>query len=146
MRLCVPVAVMMACFISNQALAQTKAPAKKTASSSASKSSIAAGKAVYMQYCVSCHQPDGGGVQNMNPPLIKTSYVLGPKSKLISVVLNGLSRQEIDGETYTNVMAPFSNLTDQQIADVLTFVRKSFGNKASAVTPADVKAARAVKK
>jgi mono/diheme cytochrome c family protein len=61
-------------------------------------------------------------------------------------VLNGLSRQEIEGETYTNVMAPFSSvLNDQQMADVLTYIRKSFGNKASAVTPAEVKTARGAK-
>src|SRR4051794_18580273 len=124
MRLKVPVAVMLTFMISCQALAQTKAPAKKTTNTSTtSKSGVAAGKAVYMQYCVSCHQPDGGGVQNMNPPLIKTSYVLGPKPKLISILLNGLSRQEIEGETYTNVMAPFSSvLNDQQVADVLTYI------------------------
>ncbi|HWJ30414.1 MAG TPA: cytochrome c [Flavisolibacter sp.] len=146
MRLSVYAAVLAGCFVASTAMGQTKAPAKKTtsASSATSKSSVAAGKEVYMKYCVSCHQPDGGGVQNMNPPLIKTSYVLGSKQKLITIILNGLSRQEIEGETYTNVMAPFaSQLTDQQIADVLTYIRKSFGNKASAVTPSEVKVTRA---
>jgi mono/diheme cytochrome c family protein len=53
---------------------------------------------------------------------------------------------EINGETYHNVMAPHSDLTDQQIADVLTYVRNSFGNKATAVTEAEVKAIRAKNK
>ncbi len=109
------------------------------------KTSIAAGKLVYTQYCLSCHMTDGGGVQNMNPPLIKTSFINGDKFKLVSVVLNGMSRQEIDGETYNNVMAPFNFLTDKEIADVLTYVRNSFGNKKSAVTVADVKKVRAKK-
>ena len=78
----------------------------------------------------------------MNPPLTKTSWVLGNKSRIISVVLNGLSRQKIDGETYTNVMPGYNFLNDKQVADLLTFVRNSFGNKASAVTPAEVKATR----
>jgi mono/diheme cytochrome c family protein len=81
----------------------------------------------------------------MNPPLTKTSWVLGNKSRLISVVLNGLSRQKIDGETYTNVMPGYNFLNDKQVADLLTFVRNSFGNKASAVTHAEVKATRGKK-
>ena len=53
-----------------------------------------------------------------------------------------MSRQEIDGETYTNAMASFSFLNDKQIADVLTFIRNSFHNKASAVSPDEVKVVR----
>jgi mono/diheme cytochrome c family protein len=79
----------------------------------------------------------------MNPPLIKTSYVNGDKSRLISVILKGLGRQPIDGETYTNVMAPYNILNDRQIADLLTFIRSSFHNKASAVSADEVKAVRA---
>ena len=100
------------------------------------------GKIVYDTYCLACHMQDGGGAPRMNPPLIKTSFVLGDKKKLISIVMNGLSGVEVEGEDYSNVMAPHNFLTDQQIADVLTYVRNSFGNKASAVTVAEVKAAR----
>lgn len=101
------------------------------------------GKKVYTQYCVSCHQADGGGVPGLNPPLEKISYVLGSKSKLISVLLKGMnSHEEIDGETYSNSMPPFPFLTDQQISDVLTYIRNSFGNKATAITPGDVKSIR----
>lgn len=83
----------------------------------------------------------------MNPPLIKTVYVLGDKKRLVGIVLNGMDEPlEIDGETYSNVMAPHEFLKDQEIADVLTYVRNSFGNKASAVTAAEVKAIRAEKK
>lgn len=53
---------------------------------------------------------------------------------------------EIDGETFHNNMPPMAHLTDQQIADVLSYVRNSFGNKASLVTTAEVKAERAKKK
>ncbi|MFT3823878.1 MAG: cytochrome c [Chitinophagaceae bacterium] len=140
-------------------LAQTKnPPAKKTttqakpapaqakpAAAGTLQATIAEGKKVYMQTCVSCHQLDGGGVQNMTPPLIKTSYVLGDKIKLAGIVLNGMSNVEIDEESYHNVMPPMNYLTDKQIADVLTYVRNSFGNKASAVTEKEVKAARVKK-
>ena len=102
------------------------------------------GKKVYTQYCMACHQVDGSGVPGLNPPLERTSHVLGSKTKLIRIILKGMNtHEEIDGEIYTNIMAPHDHLTDQQIADVLTFVRNSFGNKAIAITPGDVKYVRA---
>jgi len=111
------------------------------------KTSIANGQAVFTKYCVTCHQADGLGVPRMNPPLVKTTYVLGDKSKLIKIVLNGFNEDvEINGETYSNTMAAHDFLKDQEIADVLTYVRNSFGNKASAVTVAQVKVTRATNK
>ena len=108
------------------------------------KATMERGKKVYTLHCVSCHQPDGGGVAGLNPPLERTSYVLGSKTKLIRIVLKGMNtHEEIDGEIYNNTMAPLNYLTDQQISDVLTYIRNSFGNKASAVTPGDVKYVRA---
>lgn len=119
--------------------AQTKKPAGQ--------SPAQRGKKIYQQYCLTCHQVDGGGVPHMNPPLIKTSYVLGDKHALIQVILNGMQASvPIDDEYYSNNMPPHNFLKDQEIADVLTFVRSSFGNKASAVTVADVKKSREVKK
>ncbi|MFD1255517.1 c-type cytochrome [Mucilaginibacter terrae] len=104
------------------------------------------GKALYAQYCLSCHMVDGYGVQNLNPPLIKTTYVLGDKVRLTKILLNGFSeRVEIEGEMYNNVMPSFNYLSNQQIADVLTYVRSNFGNKASAVTVAEVTKIRAGK-
>jgi len=101
------------------------------------------GKKVYDQYCITCHQADGGGVPGLNPPLEKTNYVLGGKTKLIRIILKGSKNSvEIDGETYTNAMAPLDYLTNQQISDVLTYIRNSFGNKAIVVTPGDVKYVR----
>lgn len=102
------------------------------------------GKKIYNTYCVSCHQSDGGGVPGLNPPIQKTNWVLGSKTKLITVILKGMNtHEEIDGEEYSNVMAPFNFLKDQEISDLLTYVRNSFGNKASAVTVGDVKYVRA---
>lgn len=104
-----------------------------------------AGKGIYEKYCLTCHQADGGGVPNMNPPLIKTSYVLGDRSRLIKVVLNGFSESvDIDGESYSNVMPAHDFLKDQEIAAVLTYVRKNFTNKATAISAAQVKAVRAI--
>ena len=128
------------------AVAQTKKkPAAKaaTAGINEQQSSIR-GEAVYRTFCLACHQADGSGVSGLNPPLTKNDWVLGPKSRLIEQVLQGSQgKVEIDGETFHNNMPPMAQLTDQQIADVITYVRKSFGNKASAATPAEVKAIRA---
>ena len=140
------------------AVAQAKKPrqAKKTvAAKSKAKATIAKpttskqrGAVVYKTYCVTCHQVDGGGVQHLNPPLAEASAVVGnDKAKIIKIVLNGMtSKEEIDGEVYGNNMAPHNFLNDQQVADVLTFVRSNFGNKASAVTVAEVKKVRAAGK
>ncbi len=111
------------------------------------KASIDRGEKVYTKVCLSCHMVDGGGVPHMNPPLTQTSYILGDKAKIIDIVLHGLTiREPIDDEYYSNNMAPHTDLTDQEIADVLTYVRNSFGNKASAVSVAEVKAVRSKKK
>ena len=107
------------------------------------KDSMERGKKVYDQYCMPCHMPDGSGVPRLNPPLIKTTYVIGEKKRFIEIVLKGFDEQvEIEGDYYTNVMAPHDFLTDEQVADVVTYVRNSFGNKASIATPAEVKAVR----
>jgi mono/diheme cytochrome c family protein len=108
------------------------------------KASVQRGKKVYEEYCLSCHQPDGKGMQGMNPPLTKTKQVLGNKTQLINIILVGLDEElVINGVSYLNPMPSQPHLKDQEIADVLTYVRNSFGNKASLVTTAEVKAARA---
>ena len=120
----------------------------KNSSSAATRHEIAYqslkdGEAVYKKYCISCHQADGGGVPHMAPPLIQTKYVLGDKVALAKIVLNGLKGVEINGQTYNNPMPPLGTvLKDKEIADVLSYVRNSFGNKASKVLPSEVKEAR----
>ena len=107
------------------------------------KASIERCKKVYENTCLACHQVNGGGVPGMNPPLKKTKWVLGDKKTLVGIVLNGLDKEiEVNDETYSNTMPSFAMLSDKEIADVLTFVRNSFGNKASQVTEADVKKLR----
>jgi mono/diheme cytochrome c family protein len=140
------------CFLSafiDQLSAQNK-PVKSNTNqktSASSSASINNGKIVYTQHCLSCHMADGGGVPNMNPPLVKTSYVLGDRKRIIKVVLNGFTQNvDIDGESYSNNMPPQNFLKDQEIADVLTYVRNSFGNKAAAVKVAEVKAVRSTNK
>jgi mono/diheme cytochrome c family protein len=124
-------------------LASTKLGVAQTASL---KASIEKGKTVYVQRCMVCHQQDGGGVPHLNPPLDGASTVKGKdKSRLITILLKGMTdRVEIDGEYYSNNMASNADLSDQEIADVLNYIRNSWTNKtATPVTNAEVKLVRA---
>jgi mono/diheme cytochrome c family protein/glucose/arabinose dehydrogenase len=107
------------------------------------------GKELYQQdgYCVTCHQPDGNGLTASGfPPLSGTEWVLGSQDRLIKLVLHGMMGPiEIKGKEYPgNVpMTPFGGLmTDEEIAAVLTYVRNSFTNRASVVTPEKVREIR----
>jgi mono/diheme cytochrome c family protein len=106
--------------------------------------SVARGKTVYLQRCMVCHQADGGGVPKLNAPLDGSSAVNGTDvAKLIKYIVKGFAdRVEIDGELYSNAMPAAADLTDQQIADVLTFIRSNWSNKAGPVTSLQVKQTR----
>ena len=126
-------------------LAQTKP--KRGSQGGVDKASVERGMKIYETYCLACHQADGSGVPRLNPPLIKTKWVLGDKKQLITVILKGMDEPiEVDGEDYNNVMASHAFLKDQEVADVLTYIRNSFGNKGSGVTAAEVKGVRVLLK
>lgn len=127
------------------ASAQTKKPAAKGTAPSAVV--MERGKVVYTTNCLPCHQEDGSGVPHLNPPLTPNDWVAGAKPRLINLVLHGSQGQVvIDGDRWSNSMPANTHLTDAQIADVLTYVRHSFGNNAGAISAAEVKAERAKKK
>lgn len=130
-----------------QTVPKKQLPAKKPAAvtSAGLAASVNRGKTIYLERCLACHQVDGGGVPHLNPPLDGASGVLGKdKARLIRIVLKGLDeRVELDGEYYSNNMAAHADLSNQQIADVLTYVRNSWSNKAGAVIAAEVKMVRA---
>jgi mono/diheme cytochrome c family protein len=98
------------------------------------------GKQIYEQTCLPCHQADAGGVPGMTPPLRKSPYVQGAPARLIGIVLQGLTNGvEIDGDTYTNPMPPFgATLKDEDIADVLSYLRSHFGNRAGPISKPQV--------
>lgn len=98
-------------------------------------------------YCATCHQVNGKGLTSSGfPPLSNSKWVTGNEERLIKIVLKGLmGPMEINGIKYDGQvpMTPFGGLmNDQEIAAVLTYVRNSFGNKASVITPAQVKSVR----
>lgn len=104
------------------------------------------GKAVYNKYCLTCHQADGTGVPGMHPPLTPGSWVGNDPKELIAIMMKGLSGKiEVNGETYKNFMPSHAQLTDEEIADVLTYIRTSFGNNFEPVTADMVKTVRSGK-
>jgi mono/diheme cytochrome c family protein len=102
------------------------------------------GENLFLKYCMPCHQTDGSGVPGMYPPLINSPVVnSGNKDELIKVLLNGLKGPiEVHGKKYNQQMPSQSFLKDEEIAENINYVSKSFENKGPAVTPADVKALR----
>ena len=108
------------------------------------KESIKRGKEVYTLYCQNCHMEDGNGMPGVNPPLAKADYLKKPAKTLINVILKGQSGEVVvNGKKYNVPMPAQEYLTDMQIADVLNYIKNSWGNKIpGAVTPAMVKALR----
>jgi len=103
-----------------------------------------AGATLYETYCVACHQRDGKGDGSRFPPVAATRWVSGDPGRLIGVVLNGLQGEvQVEGQTFNGVMPPHAFLTDDQVAQLLTFLRQNFGNYAGGIKPGDVAEIRA---
>jgi mono/diheme cytochrome c family protein len=102
------------------------------------------GKAVYTKNCSSCHQANGQGLSTTFPPLAKNSLVTGDPKKVIGVVLHGLNGKiTVNGKTYNgNMPAWKGQLSNAEIAAVITYIRSAWGNKASKVTEQDVAAVK----
>jgi len=98
------------------------------------------GKKIYETRCLVCHQADGGGVPNMNAPLDGASNVVGNDiARMVKIIRGGYNeRVALDGYYYSNAMTANPDLKDQDIADVLSYIRNTWSNKASKVTLAQV--------
>jgi len=104
--------------------------------------SMKRGKEVYTLHCQNCHMENGQGMEGVNPPVAKTTYLKDTK-KNIGIILNGQTGEVIvNGKKYNAIMNPLNYLDDKEIADVLNYVRNSWGNKYPIVTPAQVKTER----
>lgn len=124
--------------------ASTTTTTTKTMTSMAGGASAAAGMKVFTTNCSSCHQANGKGQPGVFPPLAGNAVVTGPADKVITIVKNGLSGKiTVNGSTYNGQMPAWKGtLSDSDIASVVTYIRSSWGNKASAVTPAQVTATK----
>jgi len=120
-----------------------EALAEHKAEMAAGGSGGAGGVADYMAACAACHQDTGAGLAGVFPPLAGSEHVTDA-NKAIDIVLNGLIGPiTVKGTQYDGVMPPMRQLSDEQIAGILTYVRGSWGNSAGAVSAADVAAVRA---
>ena len=107
---------------------------------------VTAGQELYNIYCISCHQGDGKGAKGRFPSLVGTDWVTGDKKRLINVLLNGLEGEIIvNGETWNGYMPQHSFLNDQQITDILNYIRTNFGNKATEIDTDEVRSLRGKK-
>ena len=134
-----------------------KEPGTAGADSSAGSTTVAAagtaqtsGAEIY-QRCVSCHQANGEGTTGTFPPLAGSEYATAANVDVpINILLRGMQGPvTVKGVTYNGLMPPYGlgiEMTDEEVAAVLTHVRSSWGNSASAITPQQVAAVRASKK
>jgi mono/diheme cytochrome c family protein len=103
----------------------------------------APGQLLYNKHCLSCHQADGGGVPNMQPAIAGGTWVKGDARALAMFVMSGgfdsASRKDSD---VGNVMPPFRQLADADLAAILTYIRQKFGEGGSSVSASDVAEAR----
>jgi mono/diheme cytochrome c family protein len=101
------------------------------------------GAALYNTHCLPCHQADGNGVPGMYPSIRKSDWVNGDTDKLIGIVLFGMTGEiQVHGEMFNSVMAPLPHLSDEEVANILTFIRKTYENEGPEVTPGQVKQVR----
>jgi mono/diheme cytochrome c family protein len=102
------------------------------------------GAAVYAGTCAACHQASGEGAPGLFPPLAGSQWVTGDAGRLARLVLHGLSGPiTVRGVEYTGQMPPWRQLSDAELAAVLTHVRTSWGNAGSPVTADEVARERA---
>ena len=97
------------------------------------------GKTIYATLCAACHQPHGFGLDGLAPPLVDSEWVLGKPEVLARIVMHGLAGPvKVSGRTYNLAMPPLPQLTDEDIAGVLTYIRREWEHTASAVETASV--------
>ena len=101
------------------------------------------GKKTYDRVCSPCHSADAKGIPTFSPALSGSKIVLGPSNKLIRVLLKGSAElKNYPGRNNKNEMPAQADLKDRRIANLLTYIRNNFGNKAPAITADEVKAER----
>ncbi|MEB2781734.1 copper-containing nitrite reductase [Algoriphagus sp. C2-6-M1] len=103
---------------------------------------IELGKQMYARTCQACHQEQGQGIPNAFPPLANADYLNEDVERAINIVLHGKTGEiTVNGKTYNSVMTA-QTLTDEQVANVLTYVYSSWGNSGAVVTPTMVTKAK----
>jgi nitrite reductase (NO-forming) len=119
-------------------------PAPATGGPVTKEQQTSSGAQVFARTCAACHQPTGQGLPNVFPPLAGSDFLMADEARSIGIVLGGLTGPvTVNGRSYSNVMPSHAFLSDQELADVLTFVRNAWGNQGDAVSKDQVAARRA---
>ncbi|MCH8044597.1 MAG: cytochrome c [Planctomycetes bacterium] len=101
------------------------------------------GQELFENSCAACHQTSGWGEEGVAPPLVQSPWVLGPESRMVRIVLHGVRGPiNVNGRTYNLEMEFPSDFSDQDLADVLTYVRKAWGNDGRRIDEATVRGIR----
>ena len=104
---------------------------------------MAAGEKGYKTHCQACHQADGSGLPGAFPPLADNGNIMGNAEYVIENVLAGRQGElTVNGVTYNGVMPAMSYLSDQDVADIVTYVLNSWGNDGATITADQVAAQR----
>ncbi|MCG2583826.1 copper-containing nitrite reductase [Massilia sp. TS11] len=124
--------------------AVTKATAAAASGALSVQDQVLAGKALFAGTCSVCHQANGAGLPGVFPPLAKSDYVNADPKRTIGVVLRGLNgKVKVNGTEYNSTMPPMNQLNDDEVANILTYVLNSWGNKGGQIKASEVKAERA---
>jgi mono/diheme cytochrome c family protein len=103
----------------------------------------AAGQLLFSQTCANCHQPSGLGMDGVAPPLVDSEWVLGPQDRVCRIVLHGLHGPVTVGRKTVDMEMPaLGTFTDEQIASVLTYIRREWGHEGSPVEVSEVEKVR----
>ena len=109
-------------------VADGRAP-RSAGDADASSEQVEAGKALFAGTCSACHQANGEGMAGVFPPLAKSDYLAADPKRVVGVVLHGLTGPvKVNGKDYNSVMPPMSQLTDDEVANISTYVLNSWGN------------------
>jgi mono/diheme cytochrome c family protein len=102
------------------------------------------GKTLYSTICVACHQPNGQGMAGLAPPLINNEWTLGPTDRLVRIVTQGLTGPiEVAGTKWQLEMPGLPIFSDEEVAGILTYIRREWEHTASPVDPGFVTSVRA---
>ncbi|MFO1273313.1 MAG: copper-containing nitrite reductase [Rubrivivax sp.] len=124
--------------------AVTKAAENAQAGALTQEDQVQAGQALFAGTCSVCHQANGAGLPGVFPPLAKSDYLAADPKRAMRVVLHGFSgKVTVNGQEYNSVMPPMNQLTDDEVANILTYVLNSWGNPGGRITKEEVKAERA---
>ncbi len=104
---------------------------------------IQAGQALFAGTCSTCHQPDGKGLEGVFPPLAKSDWIAKDPKNVPNAILHGMQGKiTVNGKDYNSVMPPMSQLTDDEVANIATYVLNSWGNPGGRVTKGEAAAIR----